>query len=257
MQPAGLCPNCETEAPGRYCPQCGQRQLGRLSLKHIGHEFLSRFFGAKRGFWRMFVALTLHPGKPARDYIDGRRQRHLSPMMWYIVGATLQVLGFLLIREEVTAATVNALPDPLYAHLQSKGIEQPREFVGDLYLTVIQSSYSWLGLFTFVLPMALLLRVLVGRRINFAEALVLALNSIGHMMLITAFTAQVCIRVSPELQVYFSLSLYVVYAVATAAGCLGWTWRPIVAGLLAMAIACTLFVLSIGFVFGIALGSSL
>ena len=58
-----------------------------------------------------------------------------------------------------------------------------------------------------------------------------------------------CIRDS-----YFSLSLYAIYAVATVAGCLGWTWRPILAGLLAYAISMVLFVMSIGFVFGIAIG---
>lgn len=236
MQEGLVCPNCDTQAPDSFCPNCGQKQTGRLSMRLLGSEFAARFFSAERGIWRTLVELTVRPGRTARHYIDGRRQRYISPLFWYALCAAAQLIGIWILREQVSAMFVGNLPPQYLAFLESKGVSEPERWAADRYHTLIQSAYSWLGLLTFVLPTAIVLRLLIGARINFAEALVVSLYTIGHVMLITAVTGQVMIRTNIIWHGYISYGLYFSYAVLTVGGCCGWKWRPLLAGALAIVI---------------------
>jgi hypothetical protein len=236
MSEASFCPNCQSPAAGNYCPVCGQKQAGRLALRYLGSEFLARFFSAERGVWKTFVALTLRPGRMARDYLDGRRQRYVSPLLWYALCAAAQLVGIWILRERVSTVITDGLPPQYFAYLESQGVVQPKAWAAGRYHALIQNAYSWLGMLTFVLPMAVVMRLVARAMLNMAEALVVSLLSIGHVMLITAITGQVLIRVDIWLHGVVSYCLYFVYALLTVGNCCGWNVRSVAAGILGIVI---------------------
>ncbi|NNE71231.1 MAG: DUF3667 domain-containing protein, partial [Rhodothermales bacterium] len=73
MNDAPLCPNCDTPRLGPHCQECGQKDVGRLTLKGFFQTGLARAFSMDRGYLRTFVGLMKRPGHVAREYVDGRR----------------------------------------------------------------------------------------------------------------------------------------------------------------------------------------
>lgn len=79
---------------GKYCTQCGQsaedirRPAWALMTDTVGSIFVweGKFFSTLR---RLFV----HPGRVARDYVDGRRQSQTAPIRIYLI---VSVMFFLL-----------------------------------------------------------------------------------------------------------------------------------------------------------------
>lgn len=122
----------------------------------------------------------------------------------------------------------------------------------DRYTLVMQSSYTWLGLVAFVLPMALVPRLELGAKHNLAKLLVVSLLCISHMMLITGVAGQVLTRVSPDLQFWLSQGMYDIYAVLTIGTCYGWKWRNVIGGALAILTACLTFYITIRSLLGLA-----
>jgi hypothetical protein len=244
------CPNCDTEAPAAFCPACGQRQLGRLTFRSLAGELASRLFSVERGKWRTLLVMTAHPGRATRDYLQGRRTRYVSPVLWYVLCAGAQLLGVWLVRDRMTAVVTDPMPAQYFAWLEQQGVAEPRRWAADRYIALIQNAYTWLGLLTFVPLMAAIVRLAMWTRINFAECLVVALHVVGHVMLLTAVTGQVLVRIDPMLHGYVSYGIYVVYSVLTLGGAFGWSVRSVLAGLLSVSIAGIVFMLSIAFLTG-------
>lgn len=255
MQNAARCPNCDREASGSYCPACGQKQTGRLTVGQLAGEFAARFFQAERGLWRTLADLTLRPGRAVRHYLDGRRRRYVSPLLWYVLGATAVLLGLWLLREVATQPLVDALPEPYFAMLRDAGHADPEQWVANRYVVLMQNAYTWLGLLTFVLPTALMLRATVGHRLNLAEALVFSLFTIGQTMIYTALLGQVLTRISPDWQFWCSQALYDLVVVWAIGDCLGWSWRAALGGLVSIVAGCTAFFFTIRHLIGLGLTS--
>ena len=245
MPSPNRCPNCDSEAPAAFCPACGQRQLGRLTIRSIGAELASRLFSVERGKWQTLVTMTLRPGRATRDYLQGRRARYVSPALWYVLCAGAQLLGVWLVRDHMTAVVTDPMPEPYFAWLERQGVAEPRQWAADRYIALIQNAYTWLGLLTFVPLMAAILRLVLWSRANFAECFVIALHVVGHVMLLTAVTGQLFVRVSPLLHGYVSYGIYIAYSILTLAGTFGWSVRSVLAGLLGVSIAGVAFTLSI------------
>ena len=222
-------------------------------MKQLGGEFVAEFFTAERGLWKTFLELTVRPGRTARNYLDGKRKRYTSPLLWYALCAAALLLGLWFMQEPVTNALVEGLSEEYFAKLRSAGIEAPEQWAIDRYMLVIQSSYTWLGLIAFVLPMALVLRVVLGAKHNLAETLVVSLFCISHMMLFTGATGQILTRISPNLYFWVSQGMYDIYAVLTIGTCYGWKWRNVLGGLLAIVIASLSFYYTIRTLLGLAL----
>ncbi|MCU0862746.1 MAG: DUF3667 domain-containing protein [Planctomycetes bacterium] len=247
------CPNCGAPSPGRFCASCGQRQHGRLSLRILWQDFASRFLSAENGFLPTMWQLATRPGRCARRYLDGQRKALTAPLGIYALGATAQVLGLWSLKDQVKAQITAQLPDAYFQFLAKRGIQDPKEFAGERYLALMQSAYSWLGLFAFVMPMAVVARLLLGRRANLAELLAVALYSAGFVMLVTAVTGQALVRWSPQVHGTASLSLYFVHGVCIFGGGFGWRWRPLLAGAVGTASAMAGMLFSIGVLTGIVL----
>ena len=101
-----ICANCDAVLEGEYCAACGQRRFrprDRRMAHLLGESFvaLTEFDGR---IWRSLRAALLQPGRIARDWIEGRRARWISPVRLFLLANLLYFL-----------APLDALPDWLLA----------------------------------------------------------------------------------------------------------------------------------------------
>lgn len=89
------CRNCGAALTGRWCAQCGQRNVGEgeRRLGHLLGEALSAATNLDSRFWRSFGALLFRPGRLTRDYVDGRRARWLGPVTLFLLVNLLYFLA--------------------------------------------------------------------------------------------------------------------------------------------------------------------
>lgn len=92
-----VCPNCSTRYRGHYCPHCGQD--AHIKVPTVGkylHELLEKYFGIEGRLPLTLRRLFLHPGAITVDYLEGRRQRYISPLRLYLA---VSVLFFLCLMQ--------------------------------------------------------------------------------------------------------------------------------------------------------------
>ena len=90
-----LCPNCGEPRAGRFCSECGQREMGeRLTLRGLWREFASRVFNLDRGLLHTVTSLARTPGSVPRDYIEGRRRTYTNPLSFFLLAATFSLLSY-------------------------------------------------------------------------------------------------------------------------------------------------------------------
>ena len=102
------CLNCGAVLPGRFCPDCGQRDQ---PLRQPAHTFISEsvseYFGLDGRLWRSVGLLLFRPGALTEAYLDGRRMRYLRPLRLYLTATVL--FFFLLSLQDPFAAETQTL----------------------------------------------------------------------------------------------------------------------------------------------------
>ena len=89
-QPPTVCLNCGADLPGRFCPDCGQRDQPLRQPAHVFiAESLSEYFGLDGRLWRTLRMLLFQPGALTVAYLDGRRARYLRPLRIYLTATVL------------------------------------------------------------------------------------------------------------------------------------------------------------------------
>ncbi|MEO8016724.1 MAG: DUF3667 domain-containing protein [Pseudomonadota bacterium] len=89
---ANACRNCETALQGaqRFCVACGQRVVAaRLTMRDIGHDLVHALTHADHSIFALLKALVLHPGRVAREYVEGKRKKHFGPFGFLIIAVGL------------------------------------------------------------------------------------------------------------------------------------------------------------------------
>ncbi|GMU72439.1 MAG: DUF3667 domain-containing protein [Burkholderiales bacterium] len=90
------CRNCGAEAPGAWCPACGQETT--LALPKAGvfmREAAGRYVAFDGTMWRTLALLATRPGHLTREYLTGRRARYVRPARLVLV---LAIVLFAAIR---------------------------------------------------------------------------------------------------------------------------------------------------------------
>jgi len=88
------CLNCGTRLSGQYCGHCGQRSRNRLiSMWQLLREAFGDLFELDSRLWRTLLPLLVRPGQLTKDYLEGRRARHMPPFRTYLV---LSVIFFVI-----------------------------------------------------------------------------------------------------------------------------------------------------------------
>lgn len=79
------CLNCGTPLTGRYCGNCGQRDLpARQNLGDLLINFISSFYSFESKFFKTFQYLLFYPGKIAAEYNAGKRESFYHPARMYV-----------------------------------------------------------------------------------------------------------------------------------------------------------------------------
>ena len=95
------CRNCGTQAPLKFCPECGQETtLHPPTLGEFLHEFVGHYVALEGALWRTLGLLLRRPGRLTREYLDGRRRRYVLPLRLYL---TASFLFFLVLKLTVGA----------------------------------------------------------------------------------------------------------------------------------------------------------
>jgi hypothetical protein len=79
------CRNCGADAPGNYCPACGQET--RLALPKVGElvrDAAGRLVAWDGRLWRPLATLAFRPGVLTREYFAGRRRRYVRPARLFL-----------------------------------------------------------------------------------------------------------------------------------------------------------------------------
>ena len=88
------CRNCNTPAPGNYCPACGQETS--LHPPHVGefiHEFVGHYVAIESTLAQTLWALISKPGRLTVEYLAGRKRRYVLPLKLYL---TVSIITFVL-----------------------------------------------------------------------------------------------------------------------------------------------------------------
>ena len=91
------CPNCQyiLAKTDLYCPSCGQKaRLPRITTREVVANIIHSFTDT-RGLWHLIRNLVKQPGRVARDFVTGKRNRYFPPFSFLIlvVGLTSLLLG--------------------------------------------------------------------------------------------------------------------------------------------------------------------
>ncbi len=81
------CFNCgkELKEGENYCPDCGQKNTDlNISLREISKEFAGDYFTFDSKFFITLIPLLFRPGKVPKEYIDGKRVKHIPPLRIFI-----------------------------------------------------------------------------------------------------------------------------------------------------------------------------
>ncbi len=107
-QPPDLrrCRDCDSEAPGLYCPRCGQETRERRApfVELLRELFDHLSLDSKLP--RSLCALLLQPGRLTEHYLAGRRTRYVKPLRMYLVLSVAFFLLFSLQSPDVTNTNV-------------------------------------------------------------------------------------------------------------------------------------------------------
>lgn len=80
-----ICRNCGSFVEKVYCPECGQKNTEtRKSFYLLLSDFMAGLTNYDNSFWRTARYLITSPGKPAVDYIAGRRKSYINPVQLYL-----------------------------------------------------------------------------------------------------------------------------------------------------------------------------
>ena len=94
-----VCPNCGTGYRGNYCPHCGQDAHIKVpTVAKFLREIAEKSFGVEGVEGRLVLTmrqLFRHPGAMTADYLEGRRQRYVSPLRLYLAVSVLFFVGLM------------------------------------------------------------------------------------------------------------------------------------------------------------------
>jgi len=90
----GVCANCDAVLQGRYCHVCGQNADDhKRSILHLAWEAVEGFLHLDGRLLLTLPALFIHPGRLARDYMDGRIARHVPPFRTFLVALLIFIFA--------------------------------------------------------------------------------------------------------------------------------------------------------------------
>jgi hypothetical protein len=93
------CLNCGTTVQGRFCHVCGQENIiAQESFWSLCKHFVYDIFHFDGKFFHTLKYLFTRPGKVAREYCAGKRNRYLHPIRMYLFTSAVFFLLFFALK---------------------------------------------------------------------------------------------------------------------------------------------------------------
>lgn len=127
-QPTTICLNCGSTVTDVFCPHCGQsRKTHRFRLSHLlSHDFLEGLFHLHISIIYTLRQLFTRPGHAIREYVEGKRVRHINyfslliiTVMVYHLAETLTPVGLSELAPEADEEVVSRLEGLLSSYPKS------------------------------------------------------------------------------------------------------------------------------------------
>lgn len=166
------CKNCNNLIDGNFCNNCGQSaKTHELNFHFLWHDIQHGLFHFENGILYTAKQLFTRPGKSIREFIEGKRVKHMKPISWVIILATVYGLLY-------SGLHINSLEEfkSLSTEDERAGFEKINQWLA--------SHFSWAILLT--LPFYALASFIAFRKqkINFIEHLVLNAYVAGQKLII-------------------------------------------------------------------------
>ena len=85
-----VCRNCNAQAPGQFCPKCGQETATEPpTVAEFLWNFIHRYATREGRLWQTLSKLFFAPGALTIEYIVGRRTRYLRPLQLYLMASVI------------------------------------------------------------------------------------------------------------------------------------------------------------------------
>lgn len=140
IDPTGeTCQNCGTSLYGDYCHACGQRHISRLRFWVLVRSFADAILNVTdlgAGLGRTLLTGARNPGRLARRYVAGERQRLINPISYILVAITLLFLAYVFFRAEF----VKGLTEMYRVQLPAMGTNPEEAFAPDGSL---RKAFGW------------------------------------------------------------------------------------------------------------------
>lgn len=82
------CKNCGAILANhyKYCPICSQRTpTKQLNMHDVWHDLFHAFTHTDKGFLFLIKSLLLRPGVVAKEFVEGRRKKYMSPFSFLVI----------------------------------------------------------------------------------------------------------------------------------------------------------------------------
>lgn len=89
------CKNCHhsLNEEDKFCSKCGQNtDTHKINLHYVIHELIHGILHLDGGIVHTTKALFTKPGIMIREYLEGKRKNHFSPIIYIILLSTIMVL---------------------------------------------------------------------------------------------------------------------------------------------------------------------
>jgi len=208
------CKNCAFELEGKFCPRCGQKaKTGRITIRHVFNEARQHFIHFDQGFLYTIRELITRPGHTIREYIEGKRVRHIKPVkfMFWSTAINFLVLHFFRLDQEIMQKIAAQQSAP-----HSKASMMSQKLGGFIF------DHPSVLLFLMIPAIAFCSWLLFRRRgYNYAEHFVAGAFMMGEISLASIFTLPVSkflnnISTSTLPMTFFAVGIWVTY--------FGWTY---------------------------------
>ncbi|MFC3093857.1 DUF3667 domain-containing protein [Alteromonas sediminis] len=257
------CKNCGDVVTKTFCPDCGQRNRAeRLSLKAILVDIPSQWLSLDKGFFYTFLLQFKAPGQVARRYVQGERIKFTSPLTYYLIGAAVQLLMLFFSAEQLKSELISKLSSSTeqLAQLQQIYGDNAANIYADVYISVINQGYTYLGFVFLCLPFAFMVWAFSRRHraaYNGAETLIFSFYTMGHFVMTTGLMGFITVRYFYTYHAPLSLVFYLVYCLISTRGFYTKQQHSVIASILALVFAFVLFMVTLLIATSIAMKSAI